>query len=154
MVIADKDVAQKAERTLVATPAIEYRVERMPIIDHPEAHLAEILDRLNELGTQGWRVVSIDLTHHPGYSPAAQPSVPLPVLLERPTSLARPIEYRIEQMPIQEHPEVHLAELSNRFTELGRERWLVMSVDLTHHPGYSPAAQPSVPLPVLLGREV
>jgi hypothetical protein len=28
-------------------------------------------------------VVSVDLTHHPSYSPAAQPSTPLPVLLER-----------------------------------------------------------------------
>jgi hypothetical protein len=28
-------------------------------------------------------VASVDMTHHPSYSPAAQPSVPLPVLLER-----------------------------------------------------------------------
>jgi hypothetical protein len=29
-----------------------------------------------------------------------------------------------------------------------------MSVDLTHHPSYSPAAQPDTSLPVLFGREV
>jgi hypothetical protein len=149
MVIA----GNQAEGQVTSTPTLEYRVEQLPIMDHPEAHLAEILNRLNELGKQGWRVVSIDLTHHPSYSPAAQPSVPLPVLLEKPAGYARPIEYRIEQMPFQDHPETHLAQLADRFAELGKERWLVMSVDLTHHPGYSPAAQPSVPLPVLFGRE-
>jgi hypothetical protein len=35
------------------------------------------------MGQQGWHVASVDLTHHPSYSPAAQPSTPLPVLLER-----------------------------------------------------------------------
>jgi hypothetical protein len=30
----------------------------------------------------------------------------------------------------------------------------VASVDLTHHPSYSPAAQPSAALPVLLEREI
>jgi hypothetical protein len=38
---------------------------------------------VNELGQQGWVVASVDLTHRPSYSPAAQPSAPLPVLLER-----------------------------------------------------------------------
>ena len=72
-----------AEREIVSAQRVEYRMERMPIQDHPEAHLAELLDRLNELGKQSWRVVSVDLTHHPSYSPAAQPSIPLPVLLEK-----------------------------------------------------------------------
>jgi hypothetical protein len=61
----------------------EYRVERMPFKEHPEEHISELVDRLNELGRQGWHVVSVDLTYHPSYSPAAQTGVPLPVLLER-----------------------------------------------------------------------
>lgn len=138
----------------ISAGQIEYRIERTPIQEHPEAHLAELLDRLNELGKQGWRVVSIDLTHHPSHSPAAQPSIPLPILLEKRAGSTRPVEYRIERMPFQEHPEAHLSELVARVTELGKQGWGVASVDLTHHPSYSPAAQPSVPLPVLLEREI
>jgi hypothetical protein len=126
----------------------------MPIQEHPEKHFAELLDQLNELGKQGWRVVSVDLTHHPSYSPAAQPGIPLPVLLEKSAAMARPVEYRIERMPFQEHPEAHLSELLARLTELGKQGWNVASVDLTHHPSYSPAAQPSIPLPVLLEKEL
>ena len=134
--------------------AVDYRIERLPVMGHPEKHLTEVLERLTELGKQGWRVVSIDLAHHPSYSPAAQPAVPVPVLLEKPTGTARPVEYRIERMPFQEHPEAHLSELLERITELGKQGWCVASVDLTHHPSYSPAAQPSTPLPVLLEREM
>ncbi len=65
---------------------IEYRVEQMPFQEHPEAHISELLERLNELGKQGWQAVSVDLTYHPSYSPAAQPGIPLPVLLEREVS--------------------------------------------------------------------
>jgi hypothetical protein len=137
-----------------AARMIDYRIERLPILAHPEAHLAEIVERLNELGRQGWRVVSIDLTHHPSYSPAAQPSIPLPVLLEKPFGSARPVEYRLERMPFKEHPEAHLAELAERLAELGKQGWTVVSADLTHHPSYSPAAQPPTPLPVLLMREI
>jgi hypothetical protein len=71
------------QRDIISTRKVEYKIERMPIQAHPEAHLSELVDRLNEIGKQGWRVVSVDLTHHPSYSPAAQPSIPLPVLLER-----------------------------------------------------------------------
>ncbi len=142
-----------AEKEIISTQRVEYRIERMPILDHPEAHLAELLDQLNALGKQGWRVVSVDLTHHPSYSPAAQPSIPLPVLLEKKVA-ARPVEYRIERMPFQQHPEVHLSELLDRLNELGKQGWRVVSVDLTHHPSYSPAAQPWIPLPVLLERDV
>jgi hypothetical protein len=141
-----------AERVVTSAHAVDYRIERLPILEHPEAHLAEVLDRLNEMGKQGWRVVSLDLTHHPSYSVAAQPSVPLPVLLEKPVG-ARPVEYRIERMPFQEHPELHLSDLLDRLTELGKQGWNVACVDLTHHPSYSVAAQPSTPLPVLLERE-
>jgi hypothetical protein len=142
-----------ATETLSAR-AVDYRIERLPIKEHPETHLAELLDRLNELGKQGWRVVSIDMTHHPSYSVAAQPSVPLPVLMEKPAGSTRPVEYRIERMPFQEHPEMHLSELLDRLTELGKQGWCVASVDLTHHPSYSVAAQPRIPLPVLLERDV
>jgi hypothetical protein len=142
-----------AEKQMVAARAVDYRIERLPVLDHPEAHLVEILERLNEFGKQGWRVVSIDLTHHPSYSPAAQPASPLPILMERPTGAARPVEYRIERMPFQEHPEAHLEELQARIVELGKQGWAVVSADLTHHPSYSPAAQPATPLPVLLMRE-
>ncbi len=142
-----------AEKTSPSAHAVDYRIERLPIREHPETHIAEVLDRLNEMGKQGWRVVSVDLTHHPSYSPAAQPSTPLPVLLEKPIGTARPVEYRIERMPFQEHPEAHLSELLDRLTELGKQGWYVVSADLTHHPSYSPAAQPSTPLPVLLARD-
>jgi hypothetical protein len=137
-----------------AARMVDYRIERLPILQHPEAHLAEIVERLNEFGRQGWRVVSIDLTHHPSYSPAAQPSVPLPVLMEKPLGSARPVEYRIERMPFQDHPEKHLSELAERIAELGKQGWNVASADLTYHPSYSPAAQPATPLPVLLMREI
>ena len=143
-----------AEKEIVSTRRVEYRIERMPIQEHPEAHFAELLDKLNELGKQGWRVVSVDLTHHPSYSPAAQPGIPLPVLLEKSATAARPVEYRIERMPFQEHPEAHLSELLARLTELGKQGWNVASVDLTHHPSYSPAAQPAIPLPVLLEKGI
>lgn len=145
MVIAEKEIAPAR--------VVEYRMERLAVREHPESHLAEILDRLTELGKQGWRVVSIDMTHHPSYSPAAQPTVPLPVLLEKRVG-ARPVEFRIERLPFQAHPESHLGELLDRITELGRQGWDVASVDLTHHPSYSPAAQPAVPLPILLQREI
>lgn len=142
------------EKEIASAQRVEYRIEQLPIQEHPEAHLAEVLDRLNELGKQGWRVVSIDLTHHPSYSPAAQPSTPLPVLLEKSPVSTRRVEYRIERLPFQEHPEMHLSEMLDRVTELGKQGWRVASVDLTHHPSYSPAAQPSTPLPVLLEREI
>jgi hypothetical protein len=142
-----------AEKVITAARAVDYRVERLPVHEHPETHLVEILDRLNDFGRQGWRVVSLDLTHHPSYSPAAQPAIPLPVLMEKPTGAARPVEYRIERMPFQAHPEAHLSELVDRITELGKAGWCVVSADLTHHPSYSPAAQPSTPLPILLMRD-
>lgn len=141
------------EKGTVSAHRVEYRVERVPIQEHPEEHFAEVVDRLNELGRQSWRVVSVDLTHHPSYSPAAQPSIPLPILVEKSPARPRPVEYRIERMPFQQNPETHLSELLDRVTELSGQGWRVVSVDLTHHPSYSPAAQPSTPLPVLLERE-
>jgi len=142
------------EKETISARRVEYRIERMPFQQHPEAHLTELLERLTELGRQGWRVVSVDLTHHPSYSPAAQPAIPLPVLLEKETVAARRYEYRIDRLPIADHPEAHLEALLDRLTELGTQGWGVVSVDLTHHPSYSPAAQPAIPLPVLLEREL
>jgi hypothetical protein len=133
--------------------ALDYRIEQWPINAHHEAHLADLLDLLSGLGKEGWRVVSVDLTQHPSYSPAAQPAMPLPVLFEKPKVGGRPVEYRIERMPFQEHPDRHLSELLTRITELGSKGWHVVSVDLGYHPSYSPAAQPNTPLPVLLERE-
>ena len=141
-------------QTVAPTRVVEHRIERLPIIEHPETHLAELLETLNTFGRQGWQVASADLTHHPAYSPAAQPGVMLPVLLERLAGPIRPVEYRIERMPFQEHPEKHLDELLARLDELAAEGWRVASVDLTHHPAYSPGAQPNLPLPVLLERDL
>ena len=71
------------EKEILSTQRVEYRIERMPFQEQPEAQLSELLDRLTELGKEGWRVASVDMTHHPSYSPAAQPEIPLPVLLEK-----------------------------------------------------------------------
>lgn len=65
---------------------IEYRVEELPFTEHFEEHVKEIVARLSELGDEGWEVAGIDLTYHPSYSPAAQPRLPLPVLLQREVS--------------------------------------------------------------------
>ena len=146
MVVSEKEITSTAR-------AVEHRIERLPIQEHPEAHLAEIVDKLNELGKQGWRVTSVDLSYHPSYSPGAQPGVELPVLLEKPAGSTRRLEYRIERMPFQEHPEKHLSELLARVSELGKQGWGVTSVDLSYHPSYSPGAQPGIALPVLMARE-
>ena len=62
---------------------IEYRVEELPFSEHFEQHVKGVLERLSELGKEGWEVASVDLTEHPTYSPAAQPHPPVPVLLQR-----------------------------------------------------------------------
>jgi hypothetical protein len=61
----------------------EYRVERLPTYEHYEVHTKELLERLTDLGNEGWEVASIDLTWHPSYSPAAEGHTPVPVLLKR-----------------------------------------------------------------------
>jgi hypothetical protein len=142
-----------AGQAVAAPNAVEHRIETLPLLEHPQAHLDVFVDRLNELGKDGWRVASVDLTFHPSYSPAAQPTGPIPIMLSRPRTDPVPIEYRIEQLPFQDHPERHLSEILARVHELEDQGWWVASVDLTHHPSYSPAAQPNVPLPVLFARE-
>ncbi|HEU4526966.1 MAG TPA: DUF4177 domain-containing protein [Actinomycetota bacterium] len=63
---------------------VEYRIEEIPPGEHGgPPPLVRLTERLNELGKQGWEVASLDMTLHPSYSPAAQPSKPVPVLLER-----------------------------------------------------------------------
>jgi hypothetical protein len=64
----------------------EYRVEQLPFSEHFDTHVKEVVERLSELGIEGWEVASVDLTWHPSYSPAAQPHLPVPVLLKRETS--------------------------------------------------------------------
>jgi hypothetical protein len=56
---------------------MEYRVEMVTFGD-VENRLEYLVQRLNEFGKNGWRVVSVDLTAHPAFEIG-----PLPVLLER-----------------------------------------------------------------------
>jgi hypothetical protein len=55
----------------------------MPFEENYDAHTKLVLERLMELGRDGWEVASVDLTWHPSYSPAAQAHTPVPVLLQR-----------------------------------------------------------------------
>jgi hypothetical protein len=56
---------------------VEYRIEQVPI-NREEPRLLQLVERLAELGRQGWHVASVDLTPH-----AAFEESPLTVLLER-----------------------------------------------------------------------
>lgn len=64
---------------------VEYRIERLPVDEDHESRLLQIVERLNELGSQGWRVASIDLTPHPSFEAS-----PIPVLLEREATGSEP----------------------------------------------------------------
>jgi hypothetical protein len=55
----------------------EYRIERIPT-DREEPRLLQLVERLAELGRQGWHVASVDLTPHATYEEG-----PVTVLLER-----------------------------------------------------------------------
>ena len=55
----------------------EYRIERVPL-NREEPRLLQLVERLAELGRQGWRVASVDLEPHPSYG-----AEPVTVLLER-----------------------------------------------------------------------
>ncbi len=71
---------------------IEYRVESIAL-GNGAPRMLRLVERLAELGRQGWHVASIDLTPHPSYDEG-----PLVVLLEReagpqdpaPTPTSRP----------------------------------------------------------------
>jgi hypothetical protein len=58
-------------------PRIEYRIERVPL-NRDEPRLLQLVERLAELGRQGWHVASVDLTPHPAFEEG-----PVTVLLER-----------------------------------------------------------------------
>jgi len=55
----------------------EYRIERIPL-NREEPRLLQLVERLAELGRQGWHVASVDLTPHPSYEEG-----PVTVLLDR-----------------------------------------------------------------------
>ena len=56
---------------------MEYRIEMIHF--KGEGNRSDFLvQRLNELGKEGWRVASVDLTPHPAFAEKS-----LPVLLER-----------------------------------------------------------------------
>jgi hypothetical protein len=55
----------------------EFRIERIPV-SAGEPRLLPLLERLSELGREGWHVAGIDLAGH-----AAEDREPLTVLLER-----------------------------------------------------------------------
>ena len=61
----------------------EYRIEEIPIAPHGPTHMVQLAEHCQEWGKEGWEVVSLDLTYHPTYSPAAQPQGAVPVLLKR-----------------------------------------------------------------------
>jgi hypothetical protein len=56
---------------------VEYRIERVPV-NKEGPRLLQLVERLAELGRQGWHVASIDLTPHPSFEDG-----PVTVLLER-----------------------------------------------------------------------
>jgi hypothetical protein len=56
---------------------VEYRIERIPL-SRDEPRLLQLVERLAELGRQGWHVASVDLTPHPSFEDG-----PVTVLLER-----------------------------------------------------------------------
>jgi hypothetical protein len=58
---------------------VEYRIERVPLCQE-EPRLLQLVERLAELGRQGWHVASVDLTPHPSFEDG-----PVTVLLERET---------------------------------------------------------------------
>jgi hypothetical protein len=58
---------------------MEYRIE-MITFEGQDNRFDFLVRRVNELGKDGWRVVSVDLTAHPAFQTG-----PLPVLLERPS---------------------------------------------------------------------
>jgi hypothetical protein len=57
---------------------VEYKIEQVEWKDEPESRLDQLVDRLNVLGQDGWRVASADLTAHSSFGVKT-----LPVLLQR-----------------------------------------------------------------------
>ncbi len=63
---------------------VEYRVELAPFHPDEETHRPELLARLNELGREGWRLVTMNPLgrSHGGWAGTS----PVPMLLVRETS--------------------------------------------------------------------
>jgi hypothetical protein len=57
---------------------VEYKVEKVHWQDEPETRLDQLVEQLNVLAKDGWRVVSVDLMAHGSFATKV-----LPVLLER-----------------------------------------------------------------------
>jgi hypothetical protein len=57
---------------------VEYKVEQVHWKDEPETRLDQLVERLNALSIEGWRVVSVDLMAHGSFETKS-----LPVLLVR-----------------------------------------------------------------------
>jgi hypothetical protein len=57
---------------------VEYKVEKVHWQDEPETRLDQLVEQLNVLAKDGWRVVSVDLMAHGSFGTKV-----LPVLLER-----------------------------------------------------------------------
>jgi len=68
--------------TAVATKTrVEYRIEPAPFHPDEETHTAEFLQRLNELGKEGWQLITLNpLNRSTG---GWEPSRPIPMLLMR-----------------------------------------------------------------------
>ncbi len=62
---------------------VEYRIERIPVGGR-EPRLLPLVERLTELGRQGWHVAGIDLAAQAGHD-----HEPLTVLLEREADTTR-----------------------------------------------------------------
>ncbi len=67
---------------------VEYRIEQVPLNQDGPPTL-QLVERLAELGRQGWHVASVDLTPHPSYETG-----PVTVLLERDLDGAAPVEHQ------------------------------------------------------------
>jgi hypothetical protein len=68
--------------TAVATKTrVEYKMEPMPYHEDEVTHTNEFLDRLNELGKDGWQLV--DLNPLKRATGGWEPSRPIPMLLMR-----------------------------------------------------------------------
>jgi hypothetical protein len=113
---------------------VEYRIERIRT-NGSGSPRAQLVERLDELGRDGWRVRSVDLTGHPSFV-----TRPVTGLLERTADMHR-VEYRIEEVDF-DGPGSMEAQLLARLDELGREGWHATSVDLAEHPSFGPRAVP------------
>lgn len=72
--LAHKELQGKRRTTMTR---FEYRIESIPL-NREEPRMLQLVERLAELGRQGWHVSSVDLTPHPSYEEG-----PVTVLLDR-----------------------------------------------------------------------